>query len=184
MSSHPWWYIARASGVTAWVLLAGSMWEGVVVAWRRSRAPAQRIEMHRLLSGIAVLMTVVHVGALLLDHFADYGIIDLLLPLKSIYRPGPVGWGVVAFYLLVVVEVSSLLRRWLTPQRWRSIHLASYAMFATASIHFLSTGTDAYRWLPTSVSVALGAVIIATCVGLYARADRIRNERSDSRGAS
>lgn len=176
MSAHPWWYVARATGVVAWVLLAGTMLDGLFLTWRRSASPARTLERHRLLGGLAVLFTAAHVGALLLDHFVEYGVADVLVPLQSVYRPGPVGWGIVATYLLVLVEGSSLLRRRLSIRRWRALHHLSYPLFGMATVHFLTTGTDAYRWLPSWLSFTVGALIVGACLAGYGRARRLADE--------
>lgn len=96
----------------------------------------------------------------------------MLLPFKSIYRPGPVAWGVASLYLLLLVEGSSLVRRRLATRRWRSIHLLSYPLFGVATIHFLSAGTDAYRWMPFWLSLTVGGAIVAACIAGSVRAQR------------
>ena len=41
MSAHPLWYIARAVGIVAWILLCTSMLAGVTLTYRRAgSAPA------------------------------------------------------------------------------------------------------------------------------------------------
>ena len=172
MSAHPWWYITRATGIVAWFFLAVTMIDGASLAWRRSSSPGRTLDRHRLLGGFAVLFTAAHMIALLLDHFVDYGIAEVLFPFRSVYRPGPVAWGVVSLYLLLLVEGSSLVRRHLTTRRWRSLHLLSYPLFASATIHFLSAGTDAYRWIPFWLSMTFGGVILTGCAVGSARAQR------------
>lgn len=172
MNTHPWWYVSRATGIVAWLLLAVAMVDGVSLAWRRTASPVRTLERHRLWGGLAVLFTIAHAAALVLDHFVDYGVAEILLPFKSIYRPGPVAWGVVALYLLLLVEGSSLVRRHLATRRWRSIHLLSYPLFAVATIHFLTSGTDAYRWIPSWLSVTVGGAIVAACFAGSVQAQR------------
>ena len=65
-------------------------------------------DLHRFLGGLATVFTAVHVGALLFDRYVGFGVGDVLVPLHSSYRPVAVAWGVVALYLLVAVEVTSL----------------------------------------------------------------------------
>ena len=176
MSAHPWWYVTRATGIVAWLFLAVTMIEGVSLAWRRSALPVRTLDRHRLWGGLAVLFTAAHIVALLLDHFVDYDIADVLIPFRSVYRPGPVAWGVASLYLLLLVEGSSLVRRHLTTRRWRSMHLLSYPLFGFASVHFLSAGTDAYRWFPFWASMMIGGVIVAACAVGTVRAQRRLDE--------
>lgn len=62
---------------------------------------------------------------------------------------GLVAWAVVAMYLLVAVEVSSLMRRRLPKRWWRGIHTTSYAVYAFGTIHLLTAGTDRHSALRT-----------------------------------
>jgi sulfoxide reductase heme-binding subunit YedZ len=48
----------------------------------------------------------------------------------------------VALYLLVAVELTSLLRSRLQVRLWRSVHLSSYALYAFATVHLLTAGSD------------------------------------------
>ena len=44
--------------------------------------------------------------------------------------------------------------------------------FAVVTIHFLSAGTDTYRWLPFWLNVTVGCAIGAACVVGSIRAER------------
>lgn len=72
-------------------------------------------------------------------------------------------WGIVAFYLLLAVELTSLLKKRLPQKFWRGVHMASYALYAMATIHLLTAGTERQnpllRW---SVLVTVGAVVFFT----------------------
>ena len=65
-----------------------------------------------------------------------------------------------------------ITRATVTTRCWRSIHLLSYPLFAFATIHFLSAGTDAYRWMPFWLSMTFGGVILAGCAVGSGRAQR------------
>jgi DMSO/TMAO reductase YedYZ heme-binding membrane subunit len=167
VNDHPWWYVARATGVVAWLLLAVTVLGGFAVANRRSRSAAKTVELHRFVGALAVCFVAAHIAALIADRFVDYGIREVLLPLASIWRPGPVAWGVVAMYLLLIVEGSSLLQRRLSYRRWRRLHLLSYPLFGVATMHFITAGTDVYAWSPTWLTTALGVALVgASIVGM------------------
>jgi uncharacterized membrane protein YbhN (UPF0104 family) len=46
-----------------------------------------------------------------------------------------VAWGIAALYLLIAVEITSLVRRSLPNRLWRRVHYASFPIFALATIH-------------------------------------------------
>lgn len=139
---------------------------------RRVRSLSYSLVTHRTTAALGVAFTLLHVVALLADNFVDIGWFEVLIPLTTVWRPGPVAWGVVGLYLLVLVEGTSLLRRHLPSLLWRRIHLNSYLLFAVITIHFLSAGTDVHRWVPQPVAIALGSLVLAGTGWAYVRADR------------
>ena len=80
-----------------------------------------------------------------------------------------VAWGVVAMYLLVAIEITSLVRHRLTARAWRNVHLLSYFLFATATIHMVTAGTDVRAVFATTAAVLLGvmAALGSTVVWLW-----------------
>jgi predicted ferric reductase len=166
VSDHPWWYVARSTGLVSWGLLAGSTLFGIAMVSRRGRSIPGRLSIHRVLSGLGVLFAIAHVVALMLDGFVDIGFAEALVPFASVWRPGPVAWGVGGLYVLLLVQVSSLLQRHMSRARWRRLHVNAYVMFGMVTIHFLSTGSDVTRWVPHVVGWILGvATIVAVAWG-------------------
>ena len=144
--THTWWYIARSSGLVAWALLAASVLWGLLLATRvfgRTPSPKWLTDLHRFLGGTAVIFTAIHVGALVADGYVHFGTKEVLVPFASSWKPLPVAWGVVSMWILVAVEGSSLLMRYLPRKLWHGIHLASFVLFFTATFHALTAGTDA-----------------------------------------
>ncbi len=191
MSTHVWWYVARTSGMVAWLLLTASVVWGIWLSTRRpgtTPRPNWLLDLHRWLGGLAVSFTFVHLGGLVLDGFVDFTVGNLLIPLSTDWHPVAVAWGIVAFYLLVAVEVTSLLRTRLSRRFWRGIHLTSFGLFWMASIHGMAAGTDRQSSLfPVLALVGMVAVALGTVhrLGLGRRREvtrrRVRNvEPSDA----
>ena len=145
MDPRIWWYLTRASGVTAWVFATASVVTGLLLSSRRveRRRPNWQLDLHRHESTLAIGALALHLGALVADSFVPVTLPDLLVPLRMEWRPGAVALGIVAMYGLVLVEVSSRLRRHLGKRTWRTLHLASYGVFGLSTAHFLAAGTDA-----------------------------------------
>ncbi len=61
-------------------------------------------------------------------------------PLTGSWRPGAVAWGIVAMYLLVAVELTSLARARLPKRVWDWSHYIAFPLFLFASIHALTAG--------------------------------------------
>ncbi len=167
MNGHLTWYVARAAGIVTWGLLVASMIWGLLYATRvfRRRVPLWwLLGVHRFLSGLAVIFTAVHVVALLLDQYIGFSWSDALVPFASSWHPIAVGWGILAMYLLVAIETTSLLKARLPYGVWRAIHLGSYPLFALATIHGLSSGTDVKVVVTNGLEIALGAIAVAAAI--------------------
>src|SRR5579862_7690160 len=157
------WYIARAAGLVSWALLAAATLWGLALSTKvlgRRPRPNWLLDMHRWLGGTALAFTGVHVIALLADQYTHFGLASILVPLASKWHPVAVAWGVVAAYLLVAVELTSLARAKLSKRLWRRVHTASFVLFVFATIHGLSAGTDAKSAIARAVVLAVGTVFI------------------------
>jgi DMSO/TMAO reductase YedYZ heme-binding membrane subunit len=172
------WYVTRASGVIAYALLAvGTLW-GLVLSTRLTGKRPPRpwvLDVHRMLGGLAVALTGVHIVSILLDSFVHFDVVDVLVPFASSWNPAAVALGVVAFYLLAAVEVTSLLRQRLSNKTWRRVHYLSFVLFLMASAHFIAAGTDAASPLALGVILlAVGSVVALTAYRVIRHTQRAR----------
>lgn len=160
----PWtWYAARASGLVAWGLATASVLWGLFLSTRVTRGRPSRswlLDLHRFLGGLAVVFTLVHVVALIADSYIEFSIVDVLVPFASGWQPWAVAWGVVAFWILLAIELTSLAKARLPVRVWRAVHMASFPLFAFATIHAITAGTDAGNGL---VVVTFVAAIASVC---------------------
>lgn len=175
MSSKIAWYAARASGLVAWALVLAAIVWGVLLATRvlgRRPTPAWLLSLHRYLGALAVVFVGVHVGAILLDTYTSFGVVDVLVPFAAAWHPVAVAWGIVGMYLLVAIEVTSLLRAKLSANLWRAVHLMSYLLFALSTVHMLAAGTDTRSILTTTAAVLIGtAAVFGSAVTWLWRSD-------------
>ena len=146
MNPKVWWYLARGAGLTSWALAAVTLGCGLLLSTRsfaKRPRPAWMLDFHRTLGGLTVAFVGVHMVGLFADGYVHFGPAQLLIPLASTWRPGAVAWGIVALYLLIAIEVTSLWRRHLPASWWRRLHVVSIAVFPLGTIHALTAGTDA-----------------------------------------
>ncbi len=163
MNEHLWWYLSRSSGVVAFGVLTASVAFGLVLSTRllgRTVAPAWLLEIHRYLGAVGLAATLLHMGALVADGYTDFGIKDLLVPLSSHWKPGPVAWGVVAFWILVAIEATSLLMRKIPRNVWHAVHMTSFLLFAAALMHGLQAGTDAKTRMAQTIAIATTMTVL------------------------
>jgi predicted ferric reductase len=166
MTNHLWWYTARSGGIVAWALLAASMIWGLLLSTKllgKKPRPNWMLDLHRFLGGGAVVFTAIHVVSLILDSYVHFGIVEVLVPFTSAYRASAVAWGVVGVYLLLAVEVTSLLRKHLPKRAWHATHLLSFPLFGFSTVHALTAGTD-------SRTVLLQALVVVSAMAVGALA--------------
>ena len=168
------WMLARATGLTAYLLLTTSVLAGLVLKSRpfRSLRPAAVTDTHRFLALLALGAVAVHGATLMLDSTIHLGPAALLVPGLSPYRPVATGVGVLAAELMLLVYASFALRRRIRTRNWRRLHWATYAIFVAATVHGLAAGTDSARpWVFSVYLSAIGLVVAAT--GWRALASRV-----------
>jgi len=185
-SSWPW-YLTRASGLIAAVLMVVLLLSGVGLLTGftyRFLEPLIAWSAHRAV-GIAFTVSVmVHIFSLIFDKFVGFSILDLLVPFKSGYQPATIAGyklgsfymalGILAMYLIIAIVVTSLL--WVNKKQriWHLVHFTSYAVVAMVFFHGMFMGTDLkqgfYRWL----WVAGGVVIVYAIIRRLLRAGTIR----------
>ncbi len=166
MSQQLWWYTARASGLVAWVLVTAAVIWGLLLSVRRIRAPrpAWMLDLHRFLGAAALGLLALHLLALSFDSFVGFAWRDLFVPYASQWRPGAVAWGIVALYLVLVVELTSLMMRSLGRGLWHAIHLLSLLMFVSITVHALLAGADAHEPVVRGFAIASSTAVAGLCV--------------------
>lgn len=167
MNEQIWWYLARSSGLVAWVLLVGSLVLGALLATRALKPldrPAWLLAMHRWTSGLAVVSTVVHLAALVADSYVEFTLVDLAVPFASTWKTEAVAVGVVATYLLVAVMVTSWMMSRLPKGVWRGVHLTSYAMVWLVTVHAGMAGTDASKRVYQAVALMLTIAAVTAAI--------------------
>lgn len=139
------WYVARAGGMLAFVLLTLAMLVGIGLAGRVThvRWPRFAVEdLHGYLGVLAAVFLGIHIGSILLDGFVPFSLTAVLVPGASSYRTIPVAFGVVAAELLVALAFTNRYRRRLPYRLWRRLHYANFAVWLGALVHGVTAGTD------------------------------------------
>lgn len=149
-----YWYLARAGGLVAYLLLwAATLW-GVLVSGKtfKGRIDAALLyAMHEFLPILAMVFAVLHAVVLLGDAYIRFDVLDLLVPFQAPYRPLWTGLGTLSLYLSLALIGSFYVRSIIGRRVWRLFHYAAYLAFILALVHGLMAGTDAgqpvVRWM-------------------------------------
>ena len=164
MTTHLWWYAARSGGYVAWGLLSASVIWGLMLSGKVRPGhvrPNWILDLHRFLGGLAAVFTGIHVVTIMLDSSTSFGLADVLVPFTSSWHPGAVAWGIVGMYLLAAVELTSLAKKHLPLKLWKRVHVLSFPLFATATLHLLAAGTDSGNTISMAVVGAVTTAVVA-----------------------
>lgn len=162
------WFLSRASGVTAYVLLWLSVLLGLLMSTRLNRTPRfsawtpTLMAVHEFVSIVAWLFVAFHAVVLIGDAYVKASWPQLLVPFmfptaKSVW----VGLGQISLYLMLTVVLSYYLRARIGFQAWRWLHFATFALYALVTVHALLAGTDtAVLW--SVYALSNGTVLFLT----------------------
>jgi DMSO/TMAO reductase YedYZ heme-binding membrane subunit len=162
------WYLTRASGTVALILLSASMVIGIAAIARLRGPGVPRFivdGIHRTASLLAVAFLAVHIVTAVLDSFASISLLDAVIPFAGSYRPLWLGLGAVAFDLMLAVAITSLVRDRMGHATWRGVHWLAYAAWPVAVVHGFGTGSDVHQSWLQAINVACILAVLAAVVG-------------------
>jgi predicted ferric reductase len=149
MAAHPYWYLGRSAGFVAYGLLLGSLVLGLSVSSRVFDGLLGRawvFELHKFLSVCVVLAAMFHALIMLPDPWADFSVRELLLPLHSDFKTGPMALGIISLYGLALVSLSFYVTRFIGQKTWRAFHYSTFGLFLGTTAHGVWTGTDSSEY--------------------------------------
>lgn len=141
------WYLARASGITLYLLLWASMMLGIGLTTkfldkRLSRAVV--FSLHGYVTALSYAFLALHVLSLVADQYESFSLADVLIPFHASAREPWTGLGVIAAWLLLLIAFSSSLRTLTGYRAWRLTHWVSFPLYAMALAHSVGGGTDGF----------------------------------------
>ncbi|MFN8584723.1 MAG: ferric reductase-like transmembrane domain-containing protein [Dehalococcoidia bacterium] len=171
------WWASRAFGFVSYVALWLSMFTGVLLSTQRLPKQLDRkvlFELHQQWTLAAAIATALHVLAVVTHPEAGVGLAGALVPYASNELTGPVALGVLAFWGLGLVAVSSWLRSRISSTTWRLIHTVAFGAFLVALAHSVTAGSDsaalAVQWLyALTGSTLAGAIVLRVASALMGR---------------
>lgn len=173
--AYSWpWYIVRASGLVAAALIILLILSGIgLITGHTFRLfePLRAWAIHRAIGISLVVAIFSHIFFLLFDNYQRYSLEMILIPsISSLW----VGFGIFAFYFLVVIIISSLLIVNSHKKVWKTIHLLSYLTVGLIFFHALNMGTDLKTGLLRYLWLGIGVVILIASMVRYWRSWAIK----------
>ena len=173
------------AGVLALVGLTGSVLLGLVATDRIVMTPGHRVmaqAVHRAFAFGTLAFLIIHIVTEILAQRSH--VIDAVVPFLSPYRTFYIGLGTIASDLIVLLVVTSIVRKRFTAHglawRWRAIHYSSYVAFVFGVLHGLLGGRAAKPYVDWSY----GFAIAVTALGLAVRFLAISLRPKESLGSS
>ena len=176
------------AGVLALVGLTGSVLLGLLATDRIVMTPGHRVmaqAVHRAFSFGTLAFLIIHIVTEILAQRSH--VIDAVVPFLSPYRTFYIGLGTIAADLIVLLVVTSILRKRFTEHgkawRWRAIHYASYVAFVFAVLHGLLGGRTAKPYVDWSYGFAIAVTALGLAVRFLAISLRPRESLPSSPSA-
>ena len=135
-------------GILGLGLLIFSSVGGVVMSSRYTGRVTRRFPMlkgnrifiyHRRIALIGAALFLLHPVPMLFAPNTTGGLnlAQVLAPFTAARQTARVGLGSLAFYVLIIVVVSSLLMKWMKYSYWRMLHYGTYLLLALGLLHGL-----------------------------------------------
>ena len=176
------WYLTRATGIVASLLIATAVISGFLFSGRETgnrRRPNWWLDLHNMLGGLALIFTILHIVAALVDSDLGLTLADVLVPGVASLERWPLAWGVLATYSVATAVLTSWPKRRFRRRTWRVLHLGSVLGLALVLVHTLQLGTDATTmWL--RAGIVLVVAVAAYSLGVRAFGLVMPAQRQDS----
>ncbi len=156
------WLLARASGITAYLLFWLLAMTGILLShpWKhrfKLLHPITRMRFHTLLAIFTLSFTSIHILTIILDSYAKVGPAGAFVPFESGYRPLAVALGTIGLYSGIITGLSARLRIGFGKKGWLTVHRFSVISLALIWTHAVFAGTDsaalAYMYLATALAL-------------------------------
>jgi methionine sulfoxide reductase heme-binding subunit len=135
------WYIIRATGTVAYLMLYFSVIIGLFQKMRKQKVTIT-LYLHEVLSNWAFILVCGHLGFLLIDSYISFNWMEVLIPFQTDYKPLPMALGIFSLYFLIMAITTSKARKKIGYQKWRKLHALNPILYALVTIHGLLIGSD------------------------------------------
>ena len=173
------WYLSRAAGVVAYLLLWGSVAWGLLLSSRIGKGrlrPPVLLDAHQFLSSLAIGFALFHGLILMGDHYLSFPLTAVLVPFAGTYKPLMVAAGQIGLWLSVLLLASFYVRKRIGQKRWRTLHYVSFVGFWIVLIHSVFIGSESGQpWLIALYTATAGSVLFLTLYRVFARDQKQRS---------
>ncbi|HUJ07407.1 MAG TPA: hypothetical protein VLX31_14965 [Streptosporangiaceae bacterium] len=164
-------FLLYYAGVFALLALTAAVVVGLAATDRILMTPGSRVAgqvAHRVLSLVALAALATHIVLEIVAHQAS--VTDAFAPFLAQRRTFYVGLGTLGSDLIVVIVLTSIVRRRFTarPRAWRAMHLTAYLAWLLSIVHGLLAGRTAKPYVDWSYGACAAAVAVALAIRVVA----------------
>ena len=171
------WYLARASGVTLYLLLWASTMLGLGLSTHFMDGMLKRgdvLSLHAYLTALSLAFLGVHVLTLAADQYTAFTLADLLIPFHSGVREPWTSLGVIGGWLMIAISASFPLRKLTGYRFWRKAHWLTLPLMLIGFLHGIGSGTDSETAPMALLYGITGALVLFLVLYRILRGRRVR----------
>jgi predicted ferric reductase len=125
-------------------------------------------DLHSTFATLTGVLMVGHMFTLMFDAYMPFSLKNLLLPLSQPTSTLTVDLGVMSFYGMLALLLSSWFKKRFPYSVWRALHYVSFATFILVTLHGWLTGSDsATPWMPSLYFGSVLSVGVLTAARLF-----------------
>lgn len=171
----PWaWYIGRASGIIGFILLWFTVFLGLSIRnplLKKIVEPIYSFDFHCFLAAMAVFWSLIHGTSFIFDQSIQFTWKDSFVPFFSkttLVDPNFLVLGIMAFYAMVIITITSYLKKHLNHTVWRILHFLNPLAFIFVVVHGYFNGTDMKNfWIGMAFLISSYFLVIVYLSNLY-----------------
>lgn len=141
------WNMIRCSGFLAFYFFTLSLALGLVSSYSiMKKKKGILVKAHQTSGWYGLLTTIFHVILIWKDQYVPYSLLEIIVPLTAKNQPILSAFGTAAFYLLLLVMISSdFFMKKIGINRWKKIHVAVIPAWIFMVLHGIFIGFDSFK---------------------------------------
>jgi sulfoxide reductase heme-binding subunit YedZ len=173
-----WWYLTRSTGIVAALLSVAALVWGFFFSARNTGTrlkPNWWLALHNWLGGLTLTFIGLHMLTAFLDTQSGLALKELFVPSGQV--GWEIGWGVVSFWMFVIVVLPSIarVRRRLPRKAWHAVHLIAVPATVLGMVHAFQAGSDsAESYFVRGLALLVGVAVYPLSIRLIGLAEARR----------
>ena len=158
--NHEFWYLSRAAGFTAYLLLFVSVALGIAIGTRLAERFAKRntiFDLHRFTTILALASACSTSTSCSATATSTSTSGNSRCRSSRRIGHGRRRWALLALYAWSLLIASFYVRQFIGYRAWRALHFLTFAMFAAVALHGITAGTDTTQPWAKLIYIATGA---------------------------